>query len=501
MKKYLAVLFSVIFLLSFTVTAFAIHEDTSPTDEGVVIAKGPSKITLGGKITLKGWYLDNIDGKASPAHTDSQSFYLHSASLTVDAAVSNNVRAFMELETSGNNTGNSGSSTWGTYDTKQSADLLFRQLWMQYTGSGLLGVPTGLKVGHMPISLGEKIFLNNERFGDDVIMAWVDPMKELHILVGTAKLVDSASTNRLKVGIYDHTEDLNAYLAMMTYLLNKDTTVGANWTWAHSDGNIPSLSTSQTGATFDAVTSSLNFHNFGLHGNGKIAGLTYAVEADSQVGQAKNVTAKTTFNTQNTYSIKNADLHFKGYALFAKLGYDLNILNLRASYAMGSGDNGKDPSSLKEFQAMQGSDANGGTTRYTHYTLIYERFIRTAAAEALLTTSANGNARSTGIANTTYYNIGIDANPTKQLSLSLDGYLLEATKVGVWEQRVDGNVSKGLGSEVDAKLNYKIAKNFSYFVEAGLFFPGNFYKDTSSIINDASKRTAAVAVHGLAVEF
>jgi len=27
----------------------------------------------------------------------------------------------------------------------------------------LIGIPVGLKIGHMPISLGEKIYLNNER--------------------------------------------------------------------------------------------------------------------------------------------------------------------------------------------------------------------------------------------------------------------------------------------------------------------------------------------------
>jgi hypothetical protein len=488
MKKYLAVLFSVIFLLSFTVTAFAIHEEMPP-DEAVV-AKGPSKITLGGKIIVRGWYFNNIDG-TSPTSSPSQALYTTNAYLTVDAKVSDNVRAYMELETSSKESNNSGVLYWGSYDTKNDMELKFRQLWMQYTGSGILGVPTGIKAGHMPIALGEKIFLNNERFGDDVILVWVDPMKEMHIAAGTAKLVESSNVN---IGSINHAQDLDGYVALMTYMLDKDTTVGANWTWAHSDANIPSLQ--YPVGTFTPVVSSLNFHNFGLHGNGKIAGLSYAAEADFQVGQAKNTTADTA-----KWLIDNANLHFKGYALFAKLGYELDMLKLRASFAMGSGDNGKDPSSVKEFQAMQGTDATGGIARFPHYTLLYERFIRTAAALALLTTNPDGNTRTTGIANTTYYNIGFDVKPMKQLNISLDGYLLEATKVGIWEQQLEANVSKGLGSEIDAKLNYQIAKNFSYFIEAGLFFPGNFYKDTAPLVNDASKKTATMAVHGLLLQF
>jgi hypothetical protein len=481
MKKYLAVLFSVIFLLSFTVAAFAIHEEMPP-DEAVT-AKGPSKITLGGKIIVRGWYFDNIDTSNSPGVTKSGALYTTNAYLTVDAKVSDNVRAYMELETSAKESNNSGVIYWGSYDTKNDMELKFRQLWLQYTGSGLLGVPAGIKAGHMPIALGEKIFLNNERFGDDAILVWVDPMKELHILAGTAKLVESSSTT---VGAISHSQDLDGYVALMTYMLNKDTTIGANWTWAHSDANIPSLG---------LVTSSLNFHNVGFHGNGNIAGLSYAAEADFQFGQANNVNV-------SKLDIDDANLHFQGYALYAKAAYDLDMLKLRASFALGSGDNGQDQGSIKEFQAMQGSDFNGGIARYTHYTLLYERFLRTAAAEALLTTFPGGNVRTTGIANTTYYNIGVDLKPIKQLNVSLDGFLLEATKTGLWEQKLDGaNVSKGLGSEVDAKLNYKIAKNISYFVEAGVFFPGNFYKDTAPLFSDASKKTATMAVHGLLLEF
>ena len=488
MKKYLAVLFSVIFLLSFTVTAFAIHEDMPP-DEAVV-TKGPSKITLGGKIIVRGWYLNNIDG-TSPSTTDSQSLYTTNAYFTIDAKVSDNLRAYMELETSNKESNNSGVYYWGSYDTKNDMELKFRQVWLQYTGSGMFGVPAGIKVGHMPVSLGEKIFLNNERFGDDVILAWVDPMKELHIAAGTAKLVESSNVN---IGSIDHSQDLDGYIALMTYLLNKDTTIGANWTWAHSDSNIPSLQ--YPVGTFKPVTTSLNFHNFGLHGNGKIAGITYAAEADFQTGQADGVTAETP-----KYSLDDRDLHFKGWALYAKLGYDLDILKLRAAFAMGSGDDGEDRTSIKEFQAMQGTDYTGGIARYVHYTLLYERFIRTAAACALLTTYPDGNVRSTGIANTTYYNIGFDVKPMKQLNISLDGFLLEATETGLWEKQLESNVSKGVGSEIDAKLNYQITKNFSYFVEAGLFFPGDFYKDTSPLVNDASKKTAAMAVHGLLLQF
>ena len=486
-------MFSVIFLLSFTVTAFAIHEETPP-DEAVV-AKGPAKITLGGKIIVRGWFFDNVDSTASPVKTNSQAIYTTNAYLTVDAKVSDNVRGYMELETSNRENNNSGVLYWGSYDTKNDMELKFRQLWLQYTGSGLLGIPGGIKAGHMPIALGEKIFLNNERFGDDAILVWIDPTKEMHLLAGTAKIVDSNNTNapisliNANIGFINHAADLDAYVLLATYMWDKDNTVGANWTWAHSDGNVPSLS------TVIPNVDKLNFHNIGIHANGKIAGLAYAVEGDYQFGKVNGLVDAP---LSDTGLVDGQDAKFQAWAVMAKAGYMLDPVNLRAMFAMGSGDNGTGNDKIKEFQAMQGTDATGAIARFPHYTLIYERLVRTASVEALLTTQLGGNIRTTGIANTTVYNLGVDVNPTPELSASLDGYILRATETGAWRDLIGGSVSKSVGSEVDAKLNYKIAKNLSYFVEAGVFFPGNFYRDTDP---DVSKKTTTMAVHGLVLTF
>ena len=43
------------------------------------------------------------------------------------------------------------------------------------------------------------------------------------------------------IGFINHTQDLDGYVLLATYMWDKDNTVGANWTWAHSDGNLPSL--------------------------------------------------------------------------------------------------------------------------------------------------------------------------------------------------------------------------------------------------------------------
>ena len=297
MKKYLAVLFSALFILSFAATAFAVHETPAPGE--AVVAKGPAKITLGGKMVMRGWYFENIDTGVLPVENGSQALYTTNAYLTVDAKIGDNIQGFMELETSSGESNNSGVQYWGTYDTKNDQELKFRQLWLQYTGSGLLGAPAGLKAGHMLITLGEGQFLRNDRFGNDAILLWVDPIKELHLLIGTTKLQEGTTA----FGSNNSTDDLDGYVALMTYMLNKDNTIGANYTLAHSDGNLPSLAGIPNCET-------LNFQNVGIHANGKIIGLSYAAEADMNFGKAEDVLgSRQRCKVQGLGRIRKSGLH------------------------------------------------------------------------------------------------------------------------------------------------------------------------------------------------
>jgi hypothetical protein len=493
-KKYLAVVLGVFLVLSFAFTAFA--EDKP-------------EITLGGKILVRGWYLDNVTGVSGnnevPASTGTHSFYSTNVNLMVDAKVSDSVRGFIELETAKDGSPNSGLWYWGDngrgYDSKPNADILIRQAWIQYVGAGLIGVPVGLKIGHMPISLGEKQFLNNERFGDDAILLWVDPMKETHIAVGTVKLNEG--------DVLSHTDDLDGYVALATYQWDKDNMVGVNYVWAHSDGNCPSASQKITGdddvvrtvAIPSPNVDELNFHNVGIHANGKLAGISYAVEGDFQFGSIDKLLVQEEVDGE----LIPRDVNPKGWAVYAKLGYMIDPVNIRASFAYGSGDDNPFDKDCKEFQTLQGNDY-GMTARLVHYTQIYERTVRTASQFAELSTKVGGNTTNTGIANTTYYNLGIDVAPAKDFSLSLDGFLLYASETKGWEDAIEvytgekKSVDDSLGYEIDLKLNYKITKNLSYFVEAGWFEAGDFYKDTHDIFGGKDEGVGQV-VHGLALTF
>jgi len=470
LRKFSIIALSILLLMCFTAIAYAIHIPELPEGESVVVSKGGSDITLGGRLLVRGWYFNDLSSDALPEDTGSEATYTTNAYLFVDAKITDNLQAFMELETSGGGNTQSGLFFWGSNDQKPNADLFFRQAWLQYTGSGLLGVPAGLKVGHQLLTLGEKQFYNMERFGTDAIVLFAQPVPELHMAGLIAKQVEGSPALS--------GDDLDAYAIIGTYKLDKDNTLGLFVAYADCD-NVRSVF-----SDWDDEDG-LQLWNVGLHANGKLMGaLTYAAEVDWQFGEMEE-----TDPAEDDHS-------FKGWAVMAKLGYAIPNapLTIRASGAMGSGQD--DSEDVKEFQYIGPADSESKYARFVHYTQIYERSVATASFAQLITGEEPN--RNTGIANTTYLNLGLDFMPMKDLSLSLDGFWLQATETDAWEDEVGHSVDDSLGWEIDFKGSYKITKNLTYFVEAGWFDAGDFYED-AGIVDEAKSVTQVI--HGLNLTF
>lgn len=508
MRRYVFIALSVFLLLTFAT---------------FVYAEEP-QIKLGGRIMVRGWYMsnanhavngslenlriatnafpgdvlqvDSVTGAVNDREADDVALWTSNISLTLDAKVADNLQGFIELEVANGENVQSGLYVWGQgggtagtttaaqgYDAKPNADVRFRQAWIQYSGSGLLGVPAGIKVGHQLITLGEKQFLNHERFGDDALVVFINPTNELTLAAATAKLYE---------GIYTLPgDDIDAYVLMGTYKVNKDNTLGLYYFYADNDDMDDTIG----GAYSDR--DGLSLQDIGVHGNGKLAGIIdYAFEVDGQFGKVKG------FNEGPAHA-ESDDLKFRGFAVYLKGGYKIpdTPLNLRASFGYGSGDeDGADDGKIKEFQTSQGFNTEVDLARFIHYTQIYEKTIATAALIQTIGGSGAvfGPHRNTGIANTTYYNLGVDLAATKDLTMSLDGFILRATENEGWERLVGDDVSKNVGWELDFKGSYKLAKNLTYFVEAGVLKPGAFYEDSGMV---ESKKTVSQVIHGLNLTF
>lgn len=427
LKKFLAIILGAIFVLSFAASAFAIHAEI-PAETQAVVAKGATQISIDGELRTRGWYIHNIvsvDPKTGvvskainglPGDGGSSAWYDQRVRLGVDAKVTPNVEGYIQLESGNEINGTAAASgdryIWGNFDQKP-ADIKILQDWILYSGQGLLGFPAGLKIGHMPLALGEWQFFENTKFGDDAIVFFMDPTKELHIGLLTIKFLEGTRQS--------NTDDLDGYVGLAVFKWDPKNSVGINYTY---------LNLSAAG---------LKESDLGLHANGNISGFTYKAEADFQFGDKSNVAGVKT--------------KAKGYGFMAGLGYQIDPVGIRASAAYGSGDS--DGTGEKKFDTF--------LSNQQHYTLIYEYNVTSAAGGI-----------STGISNTTYLNLGVDFAPMKDLKASLDGYLLRATKSNT---AVAGSDSKSIGWEADAKVVYALARNLNYQVDAGYLKAGSFYGD------------------------
>ena len=264
--------------------------------------------------------------------------------------------------------------------------------------------------------------MSHTKFGDDAIVLFMDPVKQLHICVLTVKFVEGS--------IRDNHDDLGGYVGLLTYSVDAKNTIGANYTYLNGNNGV--------------AGPGLKMSNIGIHANGNIAGFGYKGEADWQFGDVAS------------------GLKAKGYGGMLGLSYTVDPATLRASVAYGSGP--KSGSDVHDFITFLdngvGAAGTGGLTGDQHYTLVYEYQVNSTAGR-----------RYSGLDNTTYGNIGADFIPVKGLKTSIDGYWIRATEAN------SPSGSKAAGWEVDGKILYNVAKNLDYQVDAGYFKAGKYYGD------------------------
>jgi hypothetical protein len=425
-KRYLALVAGLIFVLGFTAVAFAIHAEI-PSDTQAVVAKGTTQITLGGEIRARGEYREtdmdkdrhvNQDGDNNLGNRRDEdgSYYDARVRLSVDAQVTPNTSGFVQVEagngpTADNYTwGTAGNGATGIYGVGNAKPGVFNilQAWILHKGSGLLGVPAGVKVGHMPLALGNKLFFDHTKFGDDAIVFFVDPTKELHIGLLTAKFREGQ--NALS-------DDANAYVGLFNYKLANGS-ISGDITYVDDQG-------------FSA--DGLHFWNFGLRGDMKVDPITIRADVELQTGSTG----------------QTPDRDFAGYAFLVGADFKVDPVTLTAEFAYGSGDDDANDDKDKRFVTSLGADP--------HFTYVYE----------YSTENACGNLFG-GICNTMYVKLGASAQPVKDLTASLNLFWLRANEV-------PAGGDKDIGIEIDPKITYKIDKNLTYWIEGGYLMAGDFW--------------------------
>jgi len=428
-----------------------------PSDTTAVIAKGKTQITLGGELRFRGFYGKNLRVREDDTYPDNQANYDYRVRLSLEAKVSPNTTGFVELESG---TFTADNVTWGSqnggargfYDlgnTKES-NVTIRQAWIQYQGTGLLGVPAGIKLGRQLVKLGYGLFYDHTYFGDDAILVFVQPMKELTLAAFTIKWSEGQTTRN---------DDSTGYGILAAYA-GKGFGLSADIAYVDHQ-NISGLGNAD-----------IYLWNIGLRGNvDDIAGtgLNFKADVEFQTGKIKDL---------------SPEIKLKGWAAMAGLDYKFKTvpLSLTLEYAIGSGDKNSTNDKLENFITALGQEQ--------HYTFVYE-YLTPSACSGLF----YGNNR-TGICNTQYVKFGGAYDITKDLKAELYGYWLRAHKA-VAINSSSATPDKDLGWEVDAKVTYQIDKGLTYWIEGGYFWPGDAYKVSAT--KDADDAWAVR--HGIQLKF
>jgi hypothetical protein len=396
-KRYLALVAGLIFVLGFTAVAFAIHAEI-PSETQAVVAKGTTQITLGGEIRARGEYKEVDFDNDTPG----DSYYDSRVRLSVDAQVTPNTEGFVQVEAGNGDTkdnytwgdGNNGAKgIYGVGNAKRGSFNIL-QAWILHKGEGLLGVPAGVKVGHMPLALGNKLFFDHTKFGDDAIVFFVDPTKELHIGLLTAKFREGATNDA---------DDADAYVGLFNYKL--------------ANG---SISGDVTYVDDRSTPDGLHFWNLGLRGDMNVDTITIRADVELQTG-----------STGTT-----PDIDFAGYAFLVGADFKVDPVTLTVEFAYGSGDDDATDDKNKNFVTSLGADP--------HFTYVYEYRTNNACGYA-----------SGGICNTMYVKLGASAQPVKDLTASLNLFWLRANEVPAGGDKDIGiEIDPKITYKIDKNLTY-----------------------------------------------
>jgi hypothetical protein len=419
MRRFLIVFLSALLVVGVGSSAFALHGKAGGFEYQPTIVKAKkAMIEISGSMRFRGEYADtDFDSD----NDNEKAAYDGRVRLKVKATVSPNTMGVVEIETGGatNDTytwgadKHGGSGATGLYKEGNAkiGDLTIRQAYIAHQGNAL-GTLAGFKVGHLLVKLGNGLFFNHAKLGDDGIILWVSPSKGTELSFATLKFREGTST--------EDDDDADCYTLM-----------------AETEVSGMKLSGDVTYVLDQDPTDDITLWNIGLRGSADFGGVTVRGDVEIQTGENKR---------------PDPDIDLEGWALL--VGADANVgpAKVTAEFAYGSGD---DPDSADD-EAFYTSLSSG-----QKYTYLYDQKVVTAAGET-----------NTGLTNTWYIKVGASADIAPNAKLGADLYYLRAVE----DVSINGaDPDDDLGVELDGKLQYQIDTNLVYYVEAGILFAGDAY--------------------------
>ena len=494
------------------------------------VAAGSSLITIDGSIRERGAYDKYNYTNGTPGHSS----YDSRVQLGVKAQVSPEASGYIKLETG---TGNGDTQTWGTENTEVVGNsdnltegggklngLTILESWVNYKKDMF-----GVKVGHMPLALGNKIFFDHTGSGDDAVVIYADPAASTHIGALAIKFKEGLPNNA--------NDDLDGYVALVTHKINDNLNFGANWTYLRGRGDTYTLGDTaadgdwNTDGTFigDVFTGAngaslyemalngnmtparsleggnfpgLSLSNIGLNVDGKFGPISFMADLEAQFGHIAK------FDNEAGKSIV---VKAEGFA--AKVGgnYDLGLGKVGLVFGYGSGTDQK--SMVKDL----GKAAAGTSMEVEGDTFI--NFLTDTTYDTIIAGYRGGipgagwgenntrGGRSSGLSNLTLYQLNGSAKAVcplsgKDLNLFASASYMQLSEDTYRYVKANGDpkMVDNVGTELDMIATWALSPGLSYKVEAAYLFVGDVY-ETSKNGDGSTPDNQMFLRHGLELKF
>ncbi len=428
MKKTLSTAaLSTVLVLGMAAGAMATH--LTQADQTAVSSAGAAKITLDGSIRERG----RIDKKTTAKDSAASQYYDSRVRLGVKAQVSDQVTGYVQLVSATNQTDDT--ISWGKGSAAglhnggyMSGGMDITQAWINYNAGSW-----GVKVGHQPLALGNKVFFDHTGYGDDAIMAYTS-IGATH-LAGILIKFDEQNLN-------DSTDDLDGYVLMATQKFSDNLDAGINWTYLRG------------GSSGTELAGGMSLSNVGINANYRQDSLSFMADGEFQFG---------TVSDNGTNKAKA-----KGFAVKLAANIDLGAAKVGLLYGYGSGDGNAGPGSGGDDDNFYNflSDTN------------YDTII--AGYRAAIPGNGLGTAHS-GLNNLSEYQINASTKTTcpitgKPLSLMTSATYLQLNKKSAATANGYLGTDDSVGTEVDAIASWTLAPGLIYKVEAAYLFTGDAWK-------------------------
>ncbi len=399
--------------------ASAVHQE-QPAETSAVFATGDVKVKLDGSIRGRGYYqrdTDNADDSSSD-----KTGYDGRIRLGVKATVSESAIGYVMLETgdgSGDNytwgNGNaSGLHSGGSKQLDGNTDLSILEGWLQYE-PGMVGI----KVGHMPVKLANKVFFDHRGSGDDAALVFANPSDSTHVALMAIKFDEGSDT--------ESADDFDGYFALMTQKLKGGIEVGANYTFLESDAD-------GTGVLGDDTA----LWNLGLYAKGKSGKLSYLADVEFQGGDYM------------------AGVDQSAFACYLRATMGLEKGHVGALIGYGSGDDGSDPAEKENYFTLLTD------TPYDVYIPGYRLKI------------PGQEYKNSGLANLLL--VQVNAGAKMKCPLSGKNATLDA-RVSYMKLNEEVNGEDDIGTELLAVMTWKLTNGLSYKIEAAYLIAGDAWGD------------------------